>query len=227
MKALTTLPVFLAFALLGVKGQEITFFCETDSTCSQQDNTAFYLALESVYEDADFVLRSMDPFAEKLGLVTDMEMFSPDSPRGIRSNMRVQAALKRSRKKNAAKEIEFAQVYEGDGFTISSGNSDFFYEKFAVGFTPLAEDANDVAVETTENGINDGRNLQSTVCCRCARCGCCSMSGCPSGCRRRDLEDSSFDIDQLTTYFRDAIAYLIAANEISCLESADDCGILQ
>jgi len=227
MKALTTLPVFLAFALSGVKGQDLTFFCTETTTCSQKDNSAFFTAMNEVYQGANFELRSLDPFAEKLDLTTDMEMFSPDSPRGIRSNMRVVAALKRSRKKNAAKEIEPVQVYEGDGFTISSVNSDFFYQKFAVGFTPLAEDANDVAVETTENGINDGRALQSRQCCYCNLCQCCSMNGCPgSGCRRRDLFISSLDIEELITAFRDAIDSLIG-NEITCLESATQCGILQ
>jgi len=247
MKALTALPVCLAFALLGVVKSDFTFFCTADAgeTCSVEDQTVFDDIINGIYADSTFVLTSI---GDEERLFTPMNTFPASSPQGIRANMIAQAALKRARKKNAAATgIEPLQSFEGDGFTITSPNVEYFVDYFAQKFavdTALSGEVDEVEVgevdevevgevdevevgEVDEVAVDttDGRMLNTIACCYCHMCDCCDLSGCGSSCRRRRALPT-VDMEELSGLLTDAIDFAIKEEKMSCVSSSDQCGIL-
>lgn len=242
MKALTALPLCLTFALLGVVESDFTLFCTASppKVCTENEKTIVAEVLDDLFSSDRYNLVLNDLFSDE-DWFTPMETFPASSRQGIRANMRAQAAMKRSRKKNAvATGVESAplQSYEGDGFTIHTQNAEFFIDyfdqKFAVDELEV-EATNQVAADTTGNSTHDGRLLNSQACCYCVGCGCCSVSGCPTTCgRRRSLQDDarrSLQDDaqyaELTKEFQSIMQTLIDNNppDITCLDNAEQqCG---
>jgi len=224
-----TMKALIAFALLGVVESDVTLFCtaEEGKVCTQNEKTTVADVISDLLSSDNYDFKAIG----EEDWFTSMDTFPPSSRQGIRANMRAQTALKRSRKKNAlATGVEPAplQSYDGDGFTINTLNAEYFVEyfdqKFAVDELEV-EATNEVAEDTTGNSTHDGRFLGTTQCCRCAKCGCCSVSGCSSSCRRRRSLSDEAVYAELTIDFQLVMQELIDDNVITCLEDADtQCG---